>query len=174
MSEKYGLLIFLGVANLILCVLFVILSLPFFWRQYQVLQTWPEIEAQTLRSEVVTQPAPPHEQLYAAELEVLYTVNAKATTAELISFQSRDYQQTADRVALYPVGSRHPIRYDPHSPTQARIGAGWNLRFFLVPLVMLGMGAVFGAIAAAFLLAAKYLRSRQPTGSDRVSLVSQE
>jgi hypothetical protein len=139
------------------------LSLPFFWRQYQVLQTWPETEAQVLRSEVVTQPAPPHEQLYAASLQVLYTVNTKPITADLISFQSRNYQQTADRVAQYPVGSRHPIRYDPHAPTQARIGAGWSLRFFLVPLVMLGMGAIFAAIAAAFLIAAKHLRSRQAT-----------
>jgi hypothetical protein len=160
LSEKHGLLLFLGVANLILCTLFVILSLPFFWRQYQVLQTWPETQAQILRSEVVTQPAPPHEQLYAASLQVLYTVDGRPITADLISFQSRNYQQTADRVAQYPVGSHHPIRYDPHAPTQARIGAGWNLRFFLVPLVMLGMGAIFGAIAAAFLIAAKYLPSR--------------
>jgi len=154
-SEKHGLLVFLGVANLILCTLFVILSVPFFWRQYQVLQTWPETEAQVIRSEVVMQPAPPHEQLYAAELQVLYTVDGRPITAELISFQSQNYQQTADRAAQFPVGSRHPIRYDPHAPTQARIGAGWNVRFFLVPLVMLGMGAIFGAIAAVFLVAAK-------------------
>ncbi len=169
-SERTGLLLFLGVANLILCALFVILSLPFFWRQYQVLQTWPETQAQVLRSEVVTQPAPPHEQLYAASLQVLYTVGGKPMTADLISFQSSNYQQTSDRVAQYPVGSRHPIRYDPHSPTQARIGAGWNLRFFLVPLVMLGMGAIFGVAAAVFLLAAKHLRSRplvpSPPASD--------
>jgi hypothetical protein len=160
-SEKHGLLVFLGVANLIFCVLCVILSAPFFWRQYQVLQTWPETEAQIIRSEVVTQPAPPHEQLYAANLQVLYTVDARPIIAELISFQSQNYQQTADRAAQFPVGSRHLIRYDPHVPTQARIGAGWNVRFFLVPLVMLGMGAIFGAIAAVFLIAAKSLRSRQ-------------
>ena len=169
MTEKHGFLLFLGVANLILCTLFVILSLPFFWRQYQILQTWPETEAQVLRSEVVTQPAPPHEQVYAASLQVLYTVETKAITAELISFQSRNYQQTADRAAQYRVGSRHAIRYDPHAPSQARIGAGWNLRFFLVPLVMLGMGAIFCGIAAVFLLTAKYLRSRGEAGSEPAS-----
>src|SRR5664280_251490 len=103
----------------ILCTLFVILSVPFFWRQYQVLQTWPETEAQVIRSEVVTQPAPPHEQLYAAELQVIYTVDGRPITAELISFQSQNYQQTADRAAQFRVGSRHPIRYDPHAPMQA-------------------------------------------------------
>ena len=86
-----------------------ILSLPFFWRQYQVLQTWPETEAQVIRSEVVTQPAPPHEQLYAAKLQVLYTVDGRPITAELISFQSQNYQQTADRAAQFPC--RQPPSY---------------------------------------------------------------
>ena len=168
-SEKHGLLVFLGVANLIFCTLSVILSAPFFWRQYQILQTWPETEAQVIRSEVVTQPAPLHEQLYAASLQVLYTVDGRPITAELTSFQSRDFQQTADRAAEFRVGSRHLVRYDPHAPTQARIGAGWNVRFFLVPLVMLGMGAIFGAIAAVLLIAAKFLRSRQIMGSSTAS-----
>ena len=168
-NEKHGVLVFLGVANLILCTLSVILSLPFFWRQYQVLQTWPESEAQVLRNEVVTQPAPPHEQLYTASLQVLYTVDGRPITAELISFQSQNYQQTTDRAAQFPVGSRHLIRYDPRMPTQARIGAGWNLRFFLVPLVMLGMGAIFGAIAAVLLISAKFLRSRKMRGNGSAS-----
>lgn len=156
-SEKRGFLVVLGVANLILCALFVILSVPFFWGQYRVLHTWPETEAQIIRSVVVTQPAPPHQQLYAAKLQVLYTVDGRPITAELISFQSQNYQQTVDRAAQFPVGSRHAIRYDPRAPTQARIGVGWNLRFFLVPLAMLGLGAIFGAFAAAFFIAGKYL-----------------
>lgn len=160
---------FLGVANLILCTLSVILSLPFFWRQYQVLQTWPETQAQVIRSEVVTQPAPPHEQLYAAKLQVLYTVDDRPITAELISFQSQNYEQTAKRASQFPVGSCHLIRYDPRSPTQARIGAGWNLHFFLVPLVMLGMGATFGAIAAVLLISARFLRSRKMRGGSSAS-----
>ena len=114
-----------------------------------------------IRSEVVTQPAPPHQQLYAASLQILYTVDGRPITAELISFQSQNYQRTADQVAQFRVGSRHLIRYDPHDPKQARLGAGWNLRFFIVPLVMLAMGAIFGGIAAALLIIAKYLRSKK-------------
>ena len=158
-SEKRSILVLFGVANLILCTLCVILSLPFFWQQYQVLRTWPQTEAQVMRSEVVTQPAPPHQQLYAASLQVLYTVDGKPITAELISFQSQNYQQTADRAAQFRVGSHHLIRYDPHDLTQARIGSGWNMRFFIVPLLMLGMGAVFGGVAATLLIVARYLRS---------------
>jgi Protein of unknown function (DUF3592) len=159
-DDKHGLLVFLGVATLILCILSVILSLPFFWRQYDVLRSWPETQAQVLGSEVVTQPSSPHEQLYAAKLQVLYTVDDRPVSAELISFQSQNYEQTATQVAQFPVGSRHPIRYDPHQPAQARIGAGWNLRFFAVPLVMLAMGAIFGGIAGVLLIWARSVRSR--------------
>ncbi len=112
-----------------------------------------------IRSEVVTQPAPPHQQLYAASLQVLYSVDGRPITAEMISFQSQNYQQTANQVAQFRVGSRHLIRYDPHDPKQARLGAGWNLRFFIVPLVMLAMGAIFGGIAAVLLVVARYLQS---------------
>jgi hypothetical protein len=164
-SEKHGLLLFLGVALLIFCALSVILSLPFFWRQYQVLQTWPQTQAQVIRSEVVMQPSPPHQQIYAASLQLLYTVDARPITAELIIFQSQNSRQTAARAAQFPVGSRHPVRYDPLAPTQARIGAGWTVRFFIVPLVILGIGAILGSIAAAFLMSARFLRSRQRHGS---------
>jgi hypothetical protein len=168
-NNKSGILAFLGVANLIFCALCVILSLPFFWRQYQVLHSWPETGAQILRSEVITQPGPSHQQVYAASLQVLYTVDARPITAALTSFQSRNYQQTAARAAEFRAGSRHLIRYDPHDPAQARIGAGWNLRFFIVPLMILGMGAIFGALAAVFLLAAKLLRSKPRVANSTAS-----
>jgi hypothetical protein len=155
-SDKRGVLQFIGVANLIVCALFVIVSVPFFWRQYTVLRTWPVADAQILRSEVVTEPGPGHDQLYSAKLTVLYSVNAKATTAELTSYQSSNYQATQDRVAQFPVGSHHLIRYAPQDPSQVRIGAEWNARFFVVPLVILAMGAVFAVIAAlCFMLATR-------------------
>jgi hypothetical protein len=160
-SDKRGGLQFFGVACLILCSLFVIFSLPFFWTQIRVLRTWPATQAQVLRSDVVTQPAPAHEQLYAAQLQLLYTVEGKPIIVDLTSFQSKNYEETQRRAAEFTVGSRHPLLYDPHDPTQARVGAGWNTRFFAVPLLLLAMGAAFAIIAAVFFLAARYWRSRQ-------------
>lgn len=156
-SEKRGVLQFIGVANLIVCGLFVILSVPFFWGQFRVLRSWPLTEAQIVGSEVVTQPAAKHEQLYAAKLQILYVVNRKPVTEELISFQSSNYQETARRAAEFPTGSHHAVRYDPQNPTQARIGAGWNRRFFAVPLITLGIGLAFGALAASFFIAARLI-----------------
>ena len=157
-SEKRGILQFLGVACLIVGGLFAILSLPFFWGQIQVLRSWPVRQAQVIRSQVVTQPAAKHDQLYAATIQIVYVANGQPVTAELISFQSSNYEETVRRAAEFPVGSRHAVRYDPHNPTQARIGAGWNRRFFAVPLITLGCGLVFAVVAAGFFTAGRVAR----------------
>lgn len=147
-SEKRGVLQLIGIATLVLCALFVLFGVPFFWAQVRALRSWPIAQAQVLRSEVIAQPAPGHEQLYAARVQVLYTVDTKPIAVELTTIESKNYLEVETRAAQFPVGSRHAIRYDPHDPTQARIGAGWNRRFFAVPLVLFGMGGVFGLIAA--------------------------
>jgi hypothetical protein len=157
-SEKRGVLQFIGVAFLIVCALFVILSLPFFLGQIHVLRSWPVTQAQITRSEVVTQPAAKHDQLYAAKLKIQYTVTGRPITVELISFQSSNYAETMLRAGDFPAGSWQQVRYDPNNPTQARIGAGWNRRFFAVPLITLGCGLVFAALAAGFFIAARLLR----------------
>ncbi len=148
-SERRGILQLFGIATLILCSLFVLFGVPFFWAQARVLRSWPVAQAQVLRSDVTAKPAPGHEQLYAATLQVLYTVDAKPIVVELTTIESKSYQEAETRAAEFPVGSRHPIRYDPHNPRQARVGAGWNRRFFAVPLILFGMGGVFGLIAVA-------------------------
>ncbi len=147
-DEKRGVWQLIGFANLILCVLFVLFGVPFFWTQVRVLRDWPVAQAQVLRGDVIVQPAPGHEQLYAAKLQLLYTVDGKPIVVELTTFEGKNYQEAEARTTQFPVGSRHAIRYDPHDSTQARIGAGWNRRFFAVPLVLLSMGGLFGVVAA--------------------------
>lgn len=153
---------FLGVANLIVCGLFLILSVPFFLGQIRVLRSWPVAEAQIIRNQVVVEPAAKHDQLYSAKLEVVYVVKQQPVTVELTSFQSSNYEETVRRSTEFAVGSRHQIRYDPQNPTQARIGAGWNRRFFAVPLITAGCGLCFGAIAVGCFLAARMRRPRVP------------
>ena len=43
---------------------------------------------------------------------------------------------------------------------QARIGAGWNARFFALPLIVSGCGVVFGIIAAALIIVSSYALNR--------------
>jgi len=153
-SEKHGTLRVIAAANFIFAALFMIFSLPFFWRQWQVLRNWPETDAQVLRSEVVAQPSG-HETLYRAKLQVLYTVGGQPVTSDLTSFESSNYEATIRRTEEFPVGSHHLVRYDPANPAQARIGAGWNRNYFALPLIVLAMAVFFAFVGAAFLAIAK-------------------
>jgi len=157
-SEGRGTLQFLGVASVIVSGLFVILSLPFFWGQIQVLRSWPVRQAQVLSSRVVVEPTSKHDQLYSAKLEIVYVVDGKPVTSGLTSFQSSNYDETARRAAEFRVGSRHVIRYDPNNPAQARIGAGWNRRFFAVPLITAGVGLCFAALGAGCFVGGRMFR----------------
>lgn len=154
MSEKGGALRVIAVANFIFAILFLIFSLPFFWRQWQVLRNWPETDAQVLRSEVVTQPTG-HENLYRAKLQVLYTVGGQPITSDLTSYESANYEATRGRTEQFSVGSHHMVRYDPGNPAQARIGAGWNRTYFALPLMVAGMAVFFTLVGAVVLAIAK-------------------
>jgi hypothetical protein len=154
-SEKSGTLRVIAAANFIFATLFLIFSLPFFWRQVQVLRTWPEADAQVLRSEVVTSPSAGHDMVYRAKLQVLYTVNGSPITSDLTSFESTNYEATLRRVEQFPVGSHHTVRYDPANPAQARIGAGWNRTYFALPLMVLTMALVFAFVGAVLLAIAQ-------------------
>jgi hypothetical protein len=151
-AEQRGIFQFIGVTCLIVGGLFAVMSAPFFLGQIKVLRSWPVAQAQILKSDVVSQPAPKHEQLYAAQLRIVYTVNGQPITVDLTSFQSSNYQETVRRAEEFAPGSRHDIRYDPNNPTQARIGAGWNRRFFAVPLITLGCGLAFVLLALGFFI----------------------
>ncbi len=127
-AERRGTLQFIGVANLIVCALFLIMSIPFFMGQIRVLRSWPVTTAQVTKSAVVNQPAPKHSQLYAAQLQIAYVVDGKPITVDLTSYQSCNYDATTKRAAEFPVGSTREIRYDPahqtrHASAQAGTGA---------------------------------------------------
>ena len=154
MSEKRGTLRVIAAASFIFATLFLIFSLPFFWRQWQVLRNWPETDAQVLRSEIVAHPSG-HESVYRAKLQVLYTVGGQPITSDLTSFESNDYDATLRRTEQFPVGSHHLVRYDPVNPAQARIGAGWNRTYFALPLIVLAMAVLFTFVGAVFLAIAK-------------------
>jgi len=150
-NEKRGALRLIAGANFIFALLFVIIGLPFFWRQWQVLRTWPETDGQVIRSEVVGQ-ALDHDNSYRAKLQMVYTVAGQPFFADLTSYESKNYEATLQRMEQFPVGSHHPIRYDPSNPSQARVGAGWNKTFFALPIIV-GVTALFFFFVGAVLLA---------------------
>ena len=155
MNQRRGILQAIGVANLLICVILVLFSLPFYWHQIEVLRMWPATDAQVLHSDVVVERISQHEQFYSARLGLLYTIDGKPITTEVTSFQDSNYRKTRARADEFPTGSHHEIRYDPHNPAQARIGAGWNLRFFALPLIVSGVGVFFGVLSAVLFIAAR-------------------
>jgi len=155
MNERRGTLQAVAVASLIIGVILLICSAPFYVHQIGVLRAWPTTDAQVLRSDVVVDRISQHEQFYSARLGLLYTIDGKPITTEVTSFQDRDYEKTRARASEFQVGSHHEIRYDPRDPVQARIGAGWNARFFALPLLVSGCGLVFCLGTVVLLVAAR-------------------
>lgn len=155
-EQRRSTLQFVGIACLIVSLLFILLSIPLFWGQLRVLRDWPVRQAVVTRSAVVNQPSRKHEQLYSVHIEIFYVVNGKPVTTELTSFQSSNYAATMRRAAEFPVGSRHAVRYHPSHPEQVRIGAGWNRRFFALPLITISCGAIFGVLAGGLFIAARW------------------
>jgi Protein of unknown function (DUF3592) len=154
MNERSGTLQAVAVACLIIGAILLIFSAPFYIHQVGVLRTWPTADAQILRSDVVVDRISQHEQFYSARIGLLYTVDGKPITTEVTSFQDQNYDKTRARANDFQVGSHHEIRYDPRDPLQARIGAGWNMRFFALPLIVSGVGAVFCIITVALFIIA--------------------
>ncbi len=154
MNESRGTLQTIAVACLIIGVILLIFSAPFYIHQIGVLRTWPTADAQVLRSDVTVDRISQHEQFYSAHIGLLYIVDGKPITTEVTSFQDQDYQKTRARANEFQVGSHHEIRYLPNDPLQARIGAGWNAHFFALPLVVSGAGAVFCLATLTLLIAA--------------------
>ena len=155
MNERRGTLQTIAVACLIIGVILLIFSAPFYYHQIAVLHAWPSADAQVLRSDVVVERISQHEQFYSAHIGLLYTVDGQPITTEVVSFQNQDFQKTRARANEFQVGSHHQIRYSPHDPQQARIGAGWNARFFALPLLVSGCGAVFCLITAVLIAASR-------------------
>ncbi len=155
MNERSGTLQAIAVASLIIGVILLIFSAPFYLHQIGVLRTWPTADAQILRSDVTVDRISQHEQFYSAHIGLLYTVDGKPITTEVTSFQDQDFQKTRARANEFQVGSHHEIRYSPDDPLQARIGAGWNVRFFALPLIVSGCGAIFCLGTVALLVAAR-------------------
>ena len=155
MNESRGTLQTIAVACLIIGAILLIFSMPFYFHQIAVLHAWPTAEAQVLRSDVSVDRISQHEQFYSAHIGLLYMVDGKPITTEVISFQDQDYKKTRARAEEFKVGSHHEIRYSPHDPLQARIGAGWNAHFFALPLIVSGTGAFFCLMTVVLLVVAR-------------------
>ena len=148
-----GILPLIAIANLVVCLAFLAFSIPFYWKQIRILQTWPAADAQVIRSKVVpvrSEVSADGLRYYESDIQLLFTVGGKPRVAEIFSHRSPNIEKVRYENNKFPVGSHRSIRYNPEAVIDVRVNAGWNRRFFFAPLLITGFGLIFAIFAGIF------------------------
>lgn len=131
-------------------------------RQYTILETWPAVDAQVMDSRVASYRDSGGKRMYSAEIEFRYTVSGKEyKTPASSGYSSSSYTEMNSKVVKYAPGSRHSIRYDPANPNDIRFDVGYNFNFFFLPVLLGGMGLIFGGVGVGLLFASRSMRPLQ-------------
>jgi hypothetical protein len=160
-NETRAMLRLIGVAFFIFFFGFLLLSSPFWWKQRQLLHTWPAVDAEVLQSEVL-----PITLRGKTGYDIFLVLRFKTGDRVLdTTYRSNRVSTSPDskraEVARFPVGKRVRILYDPSDPTKVRLDPGYNLRFFAVPALITGMGLVCALAATVFFLVAGTIKGAQ-------------
>jgi hypothetical protein len=152
-ASSAGILPMIAIANLIVCLAFVAFSIPFYWKQIHILQSWPAVDAQVIRAKVVpvrSEVSADGQKYFESDIQFLFTVSGKPRVAEIFSHRSPNIDKVRYETNKFPVGSHRSIRYNPANLTDVRMNAGYNRRFFFAPLLITGFGLIFAIFAGVF------------------------
>ncbi len=128
-------------------------------RQYTILKTWPTVEAEVTESHVTTGHDSDGTTMYGTQLEFRYTVNGKEyVTPAASSYRTSSYTEMKRKANHYAPGTRHPIRYNPGDPDDIRFDVGYSFGFFFLPVLLGGMGVIFGGLGVTFLYISRQQR----------------
>jgi hypothetical protein len=130
-------------------------------RQYIILKTWPSVEAEVVKSELISFRDREGDQMYRAAIDFRYTVDGREyTVPSSSSYSSSIYSSMRSKVNAYAVGTRHPIRYNPSDPGDMRFEVGYNFGFFFRPFLLGMMGLVFTGVGAGLLYVSRSVEPR--------------
>lgn len=121
------------------------------------MKEWPTLEGEVIKSQVTHYDSQSSTRsgtttMYTTEIIFRYTLDGKDyVTPSTTGYSSSSYPEMKRKADSYPPGSRHVIRYNPQDPNDIRFNAGFNFGFFLLPLLMGGMGVVFTGFGIVFL-----------------------
>jgi hypothetical protein len=130
-------------------------------RQYTILKSWPTVEAEVTRSEVARSLSHDSESnrstyMYKAQIEFRYTLNGKEyLTPSDPGYSTSSYPEMKRLANRFAPGTRHPIKYNPADPNDIRFNAGFSFGFFLLPIILGGMGLVFSLLGIVFLVVSR-------------------
>lgn len=156
---------FFGGALLLFAVVMLCYSGVFYAQQYQILRDWPHAQATVIESRVVeheTSSGP----LYATELRFAFVATGKPVVGDYVfPHESTVRERKEKQAAQYVVGSQHTIAYDPADPSHVRVRPGYNVEFFVIPVFMTGVAAIFGVVGGGLLLLGRFAgrRARRAT-----------
>ncbi len=150
----------------IIFLVFLGLSVPFFLRQRTILKTWPRAEGTIEAAQVVTVPG--KTSTYAARFLIRYHIgNSVVSTTVDSGYGDRFRRQAEAWVERFPVGTTVPIAYDPLNPTLVRLAPGYNRYFFGAPFFITEVGLVFAGVALVLYAFARW--SERATRNSTVS-----
>lgn len=130
----------------IVFLVFVGLSVPFFLRQREVLRSWPRTEGTVLASDVVAVTG--KHSTYTARFLVQYRLgDAVFSTTVNPGYGDRFRSRAQSWIDRFPEGSTVSLAYNPLNPAQVRLNPGYNRYFFAAPLFITEIGLAFAAIA---------------------------
>lgn len=118
-----------------------------FEERREILNTWPEIQAEVTHSEITDSRSDEATAMYSALYIFRYTVNGREyISKDTPGYSTSSYSSMGEKVQKYAPGTRHVIRYDPKNPGKIRIEVGYNLTTFGIPLMVTAMGLIFGGL----------------------------
>jgi Protein of unknown function (DUF3592) len=103
-------------------------------RRYQMVEDWPSVQAEVMRSRVVYA-SEDRKPRYFAEYTFRYHVNSVPHTATA-SVVSTDYREAQELTAQHPAGSTKAIRYNPDNPAEIAMDPAYTPTFFKLPLIL--------------------------------------
>ena len=115
-----------------------------FAQRREILNTWPEAQAEVTHSELTYSRSKSGGSMYSAVYVFRYHVKGRDyITQDDPGYSTSSYSSMEEKVQKYAPGTRHAIRYNPANPEEIRIEAGYNLTTFGIPLGVAAIGLVF-------------------------------
>jgi hypothetical protein len=112
------------------------------YSQYQIVKTWPQIEATVTKSSIVQSRRIHGGVRYEVMLSFHYDRGQSSYTQDL-GVYSKNATQAQLEVDRNPPGTPCLIRCSPTNPLQISYGAGMDFQTFAGPVILMTIGLVF-------------------------------
>ena len=123
------------------------------YHQHTIIKSWPEVQAEVVKSELVESQDSEGKTMYSTAVEFRYTVEGKEyRTPAKSGYSTSSYEDMKIEADTFAPGTRHPIRLNPANPRDIYYNAGYTAGFFLLSIISGGLGIVFSGTSIALMV----------------------